>query len=146
AALTGESLPANKLADMALSADTPLAERRNSLYMSTSVVAGTGRAVVVRPGMATEVGRIGGVVDGIQDEPTPLEQRLDALGHRLVWVTLAVTAVVVGLGVARGEPLGRMISTGIALAIAAVPEGLPAVSTIALAVGVARMARRNAVV
>src|SRR5690606_23557750 len=79
-ALTGESLPANKRADVVLPADTPLAERRNSLYMSTAVVAGTGRAVVVRTGMATEVGRIGGLVGGIQDEPTPLEQRLDALG------------------------------------------------------------------
>ena len=146
APLTGESLPVDKDAGAVLDAGTPLAERVNCIYMSTAVVAGSGRAVVTATGMNTEVGRIGGLVGGIRDERTPLEQRLDALGRRLVWVTLAVAAIVVGLGVLRGEPLGRMIETGIALAIAAVPEGLPAVSTIALAIGVARMARRNALV
>src|SRR5690606_4271888 len=88
----------------------------------------------------------GGLVGGIREERTPLEHRLDALGRRLVWVTLAVAGVVVGLGMLRGEALGPMLETGIALAIAAVPEGLAAVSTVALAVGVARMARRNALV
>ncbi|HEX6132417.1 MAG TPA: HAD-IC family P-type ATPase [Longimicrobiales bacterium] len=145
-ALTGESLPVDKDAHAALVEDTPLAERVNALYMSTAVVAGSGKAVVAATGMHTEVGRIGGLVGGIREERTPLEHRLDALGRRLVWVTLAVGVVVVAVGVWRGEPLGRMIETGIALAIAAVPEGLPAVSTIALAIGVARMARRNALV
>src|SRR5690606_29986482 len=106
----------------------------------------SGRAVVVATGMATEVGRIGVMTGEVEDGRTPLEERLDDLGRRLVWVTLGVTAAVVALGLLRGEPLDRMIGTGIALAIAAVPEGLPAVSTIALAVGVSRMARRNALV
>ncbi|HEX6070450.1 MAG TPA: HAD-IC family P-type ATPase [Longimicrobiaceae bacterium] len=146
APLTGESLPVDKEAIPSLPGDTALADRLNLIYMSTAVVAGTGRAVVVETGMRTELGRIGGLVGGIREERTPLEQRLDALGHRLVWLTFAVTGVVVGLGLLRGEELGHMLETGIALAIAAVPEGLPAVSTVALAVGVARMARRNALV
>jgi len=146
AALTGESLPVDKLADAVLPAETTLAEQVNSVFMSTTVVAGSGRAIVVATGMSTEVGHIGTLVGGIQDERTPLEDKLDALGRRLVWVTLLVTAVVVAIGVLRGEDLALMLQTGIALAIAAVPEGLPAVSTITLAVGVARMAKRNALV
>ena len=146
AALTGESLPVSKRADVGVARDTPLAERASSIYMSTAAVAGTARAVVTATAMRTEVGRIGTLVGGIREERTPLEHRLDALGRRLVWVTLAVGIIVVGVGIWRGEPFGRMLETGIALAIAAVPEGLPAVSTIALAVGVARMARRNALV
>ncbi len=146
AALTGESLPVDKNPAAILPHGTPLAERVNTLYMSTAVVSGSGKALVVVTGMATEVGRIGALVGQIREGRTPLEMRLDALGHRLIWVTLAVTTIVVGLGWLRGEPIGRMIETGIALAVAAVPEGLPAVATIALAVGVARMARRKALV
>jgi Ca2+-transporting ATPase len=146
APLTGESLPVEKDHVRTLDADTPLAERVNLLYMSTSVVAGSARAVVIATGMSTELGHIGGLVSGIKEERTPLEHRLDALGHRLVWLALAVTAVVVIVGLLRGEPLGEMLETGLALAIASVPEGLPAVSTIALAVGVARMARRKALI
>jgi Ca2+-transporting ATPase len=146
ASLTGESLPASKDAAATLAADTPLAERVSSIYLSSAVVAGSARAVVFATGMRTEVGRIGRLAGGIRSERTPLEHRLDALGRRLVWVTFGVAGVVVVEGLRRNEPLGRMLETGIALAIAAVPEGLAAVSTIALAVGVARMARRNAVV
>ncbi|HET9439460.1 MAG TPA: HAD-IC family P-type ATPase [Longimicrobiales bacterium] len=146
APLTGESLPVDKDAACVLPADTSLADRLNAIYMSTAVVAGTGRAVVTATGMKTEVGRIGTLVSGIKEERTPLEQRLDTLGRRLVWVTLAVAVVVVVLGLLRGESLGELIETALALAIAAVPEGLPTVSTIALAIGVSRMARRNALV
>src|SRR5690606_32435756 len=146
AALTGESLPVDKRADADVTRTTPLAERVNSLYMATNVVAGTGRAVVTATGNATEVGHIGGLVAGIRSERTPLERRLDVLGRRLVVLTLFVAVAVVGVGLARGESVGRLIETAIALAIAAVPEGLAAVSTIALAIGTSRMARRNALV
>ncbi len=145
APLTGESLPASKSVEP-VPADTPLPERSNMLYKGTTAVAGTGQALVVRTGMDTELGRIGGLVAGIRAERTPLERRLDALGRRLGWLALAVGALVAVVGALQHLPLGRMIETGIALAIAAVPEGLPAVATIALAVGVRRMARRHALV
>ena len=146
AALTGESLPISKRADEQLDEAAPLAERRNLVYKSTTVAAGTGRAVVIATGARTEVGRIGTLVGSIQEERTPLERRLDALGHRLVWLALGVAAAVAALGALQGAPLGLVIETGIALAVAAVPEALPAVATIALAVGMRRMARRHALV
>jgi len=145
AALTGESLPVDKHAEP-VAEDTPLPERKSMVYKGTTVVAGTGRAVVVGTGMATELGRIGGLVGEIEEERTPLERRLDQLGRRLVWLALGVAGIVVIVNVIQGAPIGRMVETGLALAIAAVPEGLPAVSTIALAVGVRRMARRRALV
>ncbi len=146
AALTGESLPISKHADAVLADDAQLADRVNMLYKGTTVAVGTGRAVVVATGPATEVGRIGTLVGSMPEERTPLERRLDSLGHRLVWLTLAVAAVVAALGAVQGAPLGLVIETGIALAVAAVPEALPAVATIALAVGMRRMARRHALV
>ena len=146
AALTGESLPVEKAADAALSADTPLADRSTMVYKGTMVSGGVGRAVVTATGRHTEVGRIGVLVESVELEPTPLERRLDALGTRLVWLTLGVAAVVAALGLAQGLPPAFVIETAIALAIAAVPEALPAVATIALAVGVSRMARRRALV
>ena len=145
AALTGESLPSSKQA-LALPDDTPLADRRNMVYCGTTVAAGVGRAVVTATGRATEVGRIGELTAGVKIERTPLERRLDALGHRLVWLALSVAALVAGLGAMQGAPLDLIVQMGIALAVAAVPEALPAVATIALAVGMRRMAARNALV
>jgi P-type Ca2+ transporter type 2C len=145
APLTGESVPVAKQVDP-LPAETALAERTNTLYKGTIVVAGTGRAVVVATGMDTELGRIGRLVEEIEDERTPLERRLDTLGRRMVWLALAIGGIVVAIGALHGLPLGRLIETGIALAVAAIPEGLPATATIALAVGVRRMARRRALV
>jgi Ca2+-transporting ATPase len=146
AALTGESLPISKRADVVLEDDALLAERHNLVYKATTAAAGTGRAVVIATGAQTEVGRIGTLVGSLQEERTPLERRLDALGHRLVWLTLGVAGVVSILGVLQGVPIGLVVETGIALAVAAVPEALPAVATIALAVGMRRMARRHALV
>ncbi len=146
AALTGESLPISKRADVVLEDNPPLAERNNLVYKATTVAAGTGRAVVIATGAQTEVGRIGTLVGSVQEERTPLERRLDALGHRLVWLTLGVAGVVSILGLLQGVPIGLVVETGIALAVAAVPEALPAVATIALAVGMRRMARRHALV
>lgn len=146
APLTGESLPVDKGVDPVLDETALLAERASMVYAGTSIVVGRASAVVVETGARTEIGRIGTLVAGVAAGKTPLERRLDALGRRLVWLTLAVAAVVTGLGVLRGFPWTRMIETGVALAIAAVPEGLPVVATIALAVGLRRMARRNALV
>jgi Ca2+-transporting ATPase len=146
AALTGESLPVSKGAGGELAADTPLAERRTMAYKGTTAAAGVAVAVVVSTGPNTELGRISSLVASLREERTPLERRLDALGRRLVWLALGVAALVAALGAAQGAPAGLMIETGIALAVAAVPEGLPVVATIALAVGLHRMARRRALV
>ncbi len=146
AALTGESLPIHKRADAVLDAATLLADRVNMIYKGSMVAAGTGRAVVTATGGLTEIGRVGALLSGLEEEQTPLERRLDALGRRLVWLSLGVAALVGVLGALHGEPLGLVIETAIALAVAAVPEALPAVATIALAVGLRRMARRHALV
>jgi Ca2+-transporting ATPase len=146
AALTGESLPAEKDAGAAVPGDAPLADRRTMVYRSTLAVSGHALAVVVATGMRTEVGRIGALVGGVREEPAPLERRLDALGRRLGFVAVAAAGLVAVLGAVRGTPAALAVETAIALAIAAVPEGLPAVATIALAVGVRRMARRHALV
>lgn len=143
--LTGESVPVSKSTE-ALPPDMVLAERRNMTYSGTAVVDGRATAVVVATGMQTEVGRIGGLVSGIDHQSTPLERRLDALGTRLVWLAVAVAVLVGVLGWWQGQEWTLVIATSLALAVAAVPEGLPAVATIALAVGVRRMARRRALV
>jgi len=146
AALTGESLPISKHAHRSLPVATLLAERTNMVYLGTAVAAGSARAVVTATGAATELGRIGALVATVQEERTPLERRLDLLGHRIVWLALAVAAVVGGLEWWHGSRLGLVVETAIALAVAAVPEALPAVATIALAVGIRRMAKRHALV
>jgi len=146
ASLTGESLPVTKEVDSPLAPDVTLADRVTLVHSATSVVAGRGVAIVCETGTETEIGRIGTLLATVEAGTTPLEARLDALGRRLVWITLGVAALVTGLGVVRGEELRLMIETGVALAIAAVPEGLPAVATIALAIGLRRMARRHALV
>jgi len=146
AALTGESLPVGKVATADLPKDTLLADRITMVYKGTTVVSGRGRMVITATGSSTEVGRIGALTASIRDERTPLEVRLDALGRRLVWLALGVAATVAGLGIIQGAPVGLMLETAVALAVAAVPEGLPAVATIALAVGLRRMARRHALV
>ncbi|MEQ1573379.1 MAG: cation-transporting P-type ATPase [Vicinamibacterales bacterium] len=145
AALTGESLPVSKR-DEVLPVPTPLADRHNLVFKGTSVIAGTALAVVTMTGVNTEIGRIGTLVSGVRDEPTPLERRLDTLGKRLVWIALGIAAAVMLLGLFQGVPWSLVIRMGLALAVAAVPEALPAVATIALAVGVHRMARRKALV
>jgi len=144
AALTGESLPVDKSPGPVCDAGTPLPDRVNMLYSGTAVAAGRARAVVVATGMDSELGRVGRLLEGVVDEETPLERRLDALGARLVRIVLLVALLLIVAGVLRGLDPVLMVETGIALAIAAVPEGLPVVATIALAIGLRRMARRNA--
>ena len=144
-ALTGESVPVSKRVEP-LEGDVPLAERATMAYKGTAVTRGAGEGVVVATGMDTELGHISSLVEEAEEERTPLEQRLDTLGHRLVWITLAIAVVVTGSGILVGKEILLMIETGIALAVATVPEGLPIVATIALARGMRRMARRNALI
>ena len=146
APLTGESFPVEKTHEPVLAVDALLAERVNMIYKGTVVLSGLARAVVTETGKATEVGRIGTLVGSVRVEKTPRERRRDILGRRLVGIACGVAAVVAGLGALQGAPLNVAIETAIALAVAAVPEALPAVATIALAVGVHRMARRQALV
>jgi Ca2+-transporting ATPase len=145
APLTGESAEVTKHTN-GTDPDAPVAERADMVYAATTVAAGSGAAVVVATAMDTEVGRIGTLMSGITPPRTPLERRLDVLGQRLAVVAIAVAALVAGLGLAQGAPVRQVIQLGLALAVAAVPEGLPAVVTIAMALGVRRMARRHALV
>lgn len=146
APLTGESLPVDK--DMEpLAKDTPLAGRRNMAWKGTSVVDGTGEGVVVATGSTTELGRIAELTEEAVSSALPLQKRLDALGRRLALLTIGIAIVVAGLGLlVRRQDISLLVETALALGIAAIPEGLPIVATIALARGVYRMARRNAVV
>ena len=143
--LTGESLPVSKQTQE-IEASASLGDRTNMLYKGTSITRGSGEAVVTATGMETELGKITDLVQKAEDEVTPLEKRLDMLGRKLLWVTLLFIAVIAGTGIARGKEVIQMIETAIALAVAAVPEGLPIVATLALARGMIRMARRNAMV
>jgi Ca2+-transporting ATPase len=147
AALTGESEAVAKRPDTLPQAEVPLGDRENMVFMGTSVAAGTGQAVVVATAMHTELGRIAGLIEAAgADEGTPLEQKLEAFGRVLVWAALGIVALLFGLGMLRGTKLLELFMTSVSLAVAAVPEGLPAVVTVALSVGVLRMARRRALV
>jgi len=144
-ALTGESASVEKSLE-AVAFDAPLAERSPMLYLGTTIAAGHATAVVTATGAHTELGHIGKLVAEAPDEPTPLETRLAQLGHRLVYAVLVIAAVVMVTGWLRGDGLWLMAEVAISLAVAAVPEGLPAVTTLILALGVLRMARQNAIV
>jgi Ca2+-transporting ATPase len=144
-ALTGESVPVSKKVGD-IEEDAPLAERWNMVFKGTGVTDGTGRAVVVSTGMETELGRISRMAQEAEEEESPLEKRLEDLGKDLVWITLAIAAAVAVIGWFRGQHPLLILETSIALAVAAIPEGLPVVATIALARGLFRMAKRNAVI
>ncbi len=144
-ALTGESLPVGKQPAPVAAAAT-LADRASMLFKGTAVTRGHGLAVVVATGLNTELGGISELVEAAQDEATPLEKRLDRLGHRLIFVTLALAAAVTLAGFLAGKDLLLMIETGIALAVATIPEGLPIVATVVLARGMRAMARRHALI
>ena len=146
AALTGESDAVDKDAEAVLGPDTPLAERRTMVYLATTALAGSGLAVVTATGLATELGRIGQLVALAGTRATPLERQVEALGRRLIGLALAVCGVVGLAGILHGQPIGLMLETAISLAVAAIPEGLPAVTTVALAGGLWRLARGGALV
>jgi Ca2+-transporting ATPase len=145
ASLTGESSPVSKnLAP--LPADTSLPDRKNMVYSGTAAVHGRGRAVVLATGGATEVGRIGSLLQSVEAVRTPLELQMKKLGRWLGAVAFGIVISVVALGLARGQPWIEIVLFGIALAVAAVPEALPAVATVSLALGARRMARKNALI
>jgi Ca2+-transporting ATPase len=145
AALTGESVPVAKRTEPA-EPDAPLAERQSMLFRGTTITEGSAEGVVVATGMETELGRIAQMAQQAEKQATPLQRRLDQLGSRLAWTVFGIAAVVALAGLAAGRPTLLMIETAIALGIAAVPEGLPIVATIALARGMWLMARRHALI
>lgn len=144
-ALTGESTVVEKSAQP-VATDALIAERHSMLYLGTTVAAGRTVAVVTATGLQTELGRIGKLVAESPEETTPLKRRLEELGGKLVYIVLVVGAIVALAGWLRGDSFWLMVEVGISLAVAAVPEGLPAVTTLILAFGVLRMARANALV
>lgn len=141
--LTGESLPVNKHT-VTLPEDTPVAERRNMAWMGTHVVNGHAEGLVVATGMDTEFGRIAKLTGGIKETQTRLQKHLEVLGRQLGIMALLVSFSIILIGIISGRDLVQVIMTGISLAVAAVPEGLPAVVTITLALGVSAMARKKA--
>lgn len=144
-ALTGESVPVTKSPDP-VDAAAPLPDRTSMAYAGTTVVSGWGRMVVAGIRGDTELGRIGKLVAGQDREDTPLEKQAEQLGRRLALLAIGLSALVTILGLLRDRPFWLMLETGVILAIAAIPEGLPAVTTIALAAGVRRMAKADSLV
>lgn len=144
--LTGESIPVAKIRTDQTNASLTSVTSRNMVYMGSMITNGTGRALVMVTGMETEMGKIAEMMEtaGVQD--TPLQKKLEKLGEYMVTGCLAICAIVAVLGILRGEPVIQMLLGGISLAVAAVPEGLPAVVTIALAIGVRRMVQKNALI
>lgn len=146
AALTGESEPIEKDASLVFETERVLGDQRNMLFSGTTVNYGRGEFIVTETGMDTELGKIAALMQSVEQEKTPLQQRLDKAGKALAGVALAIVAVIFILGVLRGEDLELMFETSVSLAVAAVPEALPAVATIALALGAQRMLKRRALI
>ena len=144
--LTGESMPVDKDSEVLTAEDSSLAERPNMVYSGTTVAYGRGAALVTSTGTATEFGKVSGLLSGIETVPTPLQRNLKHMARGLAAAALLVVLLVVAGGLFRGVPLPEMFVFGVALAVAVVPEALPAVVTISLALGVQRMARRHALI
>ena len=146
AALTGESVPVEKHIHALDKVDLPVGDRKNMVYAGTAVTYGRGQALVVATGMQTEFGKIAQMLQTVETGSTPLQQNLDKVGTVLARAAFVVVAVIVVLGLLRGQPFVEMLIFGIALAVAVVPEALPAVVTISLAIGVQKMVKRNALI
>ncbi|CAN1213512.1 cation-translocating P-type ATPase [Tumidithrix helvetica PCC 7403] len=148
--LTGESEPTDKNAQTLINAlpktEPPLADRHNMAYMGTVITYGRGLAVVTETGNDTELGHVATAIQTVQPKPTPLQHRLDQLGVRMAIVTMVLVVAIFGLGLLRGEELSLMFLTAVSLAVAAIPEGLPAVVTITLALGAQRMLKQHALI
>ena len=146
ATLTGESMAVVKIEEVLQETSPVLGDQLNMVFAGTVVTSGRGKAVVVATGMKTEIGKIAGMISQAEDEATPLQKRLEQLGQWLVFICLGVCAMVGTMGVLRGEPPRQMFLAAVSLAVAAIPEGLPAIVTISLAIGVQKMIKRNAII
>ncbi|WP_448525305.1 cation-translocating P-type ATPase [Parathermosynechococcus lividus] len=147
AALTGEAEAASKNANKLLPEDTELGDRDNLVFAGTEVNQGRGVAVVTATGMNTELGKIAAALDAVEQEPTPLQKRMTELGNRLVWIALVLVAVVVVGGTLYDSALfGHLVEVSLSMAVAVIPEGLPAVITVTLALGTQRMVKRHALI
>lgn len=145
AALTGESMPSEKNI-AAIEGEAGVGDRSDMAFASTSVTYGRGKGIVTATGMATEVGKIAALIQSVRDVKTPMQKRLDKLGQILAFAALIICALIFGIGVLYGRGILDMFMIAVSLAVAAIPEGLPAVSTIVLAFGVQRMVKRHAIV
>lgn len=145
-ALTGESVPSEKDCNAAVFEDSPLGDRRNMVYSGCSVTYGTATAVVNATGMNTELGKIAGLLDNEKDGQTPLQKTLASLGKYLGILALGACAVIFAVGLINGIPVLEIFMTAVSLAVSAIPEGLPAIVTVVLSIGVQRMVRKNALI
>jgi len=146
AALTGESVPVEKITDALTTDSASVGDRTNMVFMGTTAVYGRAVAVVTETGMATELGKIADLLQDVGEDRTPLQQRMEQLSKVLAVAAFVIVAVVFAVGLLRGQDVKLMFMTAVSLAVAAVPEGLPAVVTISLALGAQRMVRRNALI
>ncbi|MCX7694574.1 MAG: calcium-translocating P-type ATPase, SERCA-type [Caloramator sp.] len=146
AALTGESVPVDKNSETLVENNIPIGDRRNMAFMSSMVTYGRGLGVVVQTGMNTEIGKIADMIAKVEEEKTPLQEKLEEAGKWMGISALAICGIMFGIGVFEGREVFNMFMTSVSLAVAAIPEGLPAVVTIVLAVGVQKMIKKNAIV
>ena len=145
-ALTGESVPVSKEVFPIRDSNVPLAERKNIAFMSTVVTRGRASALVVATGMSTQMGKISEMVESADDESTPLQEKLEEVARNLGYIALGISVLVFLIGILEGKELFEMFLTTVSIAVAAIPEGLPAIVTLSLAFGVQRMAKKNAII
>ncbi|HPF19785.1 MAG TPA: calcium-translocating P-type ATPase, PMCA-type [Syntrophomonas sp.] len=145
-ALTGESVPVEKNAGVIVNADAPLGDRLNMVYSGCSITYGTGRAVIAATGMNTEMGKIANLLSTAEDTQTPLQHKLAEMGKYIGFFALAICAVIFVIGLTSGMPMMEIFMVAVALAVSAIPEGLPAIVTVVLAIGVQRMVKKNAII
>ena len=146
ASLTGESVPVEKRTDAIQETEVGVGDRKNMLFSSSLITYGRGKAIVVKTGMNTEVGKIADMINQTEDQETPLQKKLNSLGKTLGMVALTICAVIFVIGLLQGKEIINMFMTAVSLAVAVIPEGLVAVSTIVLAIGVQKMVKKNAIV